>query len=537
MRKYFRFIDGFRRFTKTRMEPEEAAALARTFIKKRVQAREENFLNLAEKGIFQYSESPYRKLLEHRRIRFDDLKQWVSMDGIEAGLRTLEREGIYFTVDEFKGRVPVIRDGLRVQCNPSMFDNPFLSFVYEVRSGATRSAGTRVRIDFDYLHQRSMYDAMLLDIHICLTAPVANWFPVFPGAPGINSSLRFAHIGNPARRWFSQVDEKKLEVGWGRKFAMRAIHTLSRLYGCPLAEAEYVGLNDAHKVATWASQALGEQGRCVIYTFAASAVRVCIAAAEANIDLTGVKFLVTGEPLTPQKREEIESTGASAVPVYGISEAGVIAAGCNTPHEDSDHCHLYKDTTAIITHSLRVPHSDAEVDSFLFTSILYESPKLLLNVGMGDCGDIYSKRCRCGFGEAGFDVHISNLRSYEKLTGEGVTFVGTDFVWIVERHLPEAFGGQSTDYQVLEQENHNGLPQLQLVVSPRVGEINESEVVNTFLRQLKKAEDRGWGQAGTAMWEQCRMVQIIRDYPVPTASGKILPFHLLKLANPVGSRA
>ena len=172
MRKYFRFIDGFRRFTKTRMEPEEAASLARTFIKKRVQAREENFLNLAEKGIFQYSESPYRKLLEHRRIRFDDLKKWVSMDGIEAGLRTLEREGIYFTVDEFKGRVPVIRDGLRVQCNPSMFDNPFLSFVYEVRSGATRSAGTRVRIDFDYLHQRSMYDAMLLDIHGCLTAPV-----------------------------------------------------------------------------------------------------------------------------------------------------------------------------------------------------------------------------------------------------------------------------------------------------------------------------------------------------------------------------
>src|SRR5437016_7216109 len=150
MRKYFRFIDGFRRFTKMRMEPEEAATLARTFIKKRVHAREENFLNLAEKGIFQYSDSPYRKLLEHRRIQFDDLKRWVSRDGIEAGLHILEQAGVYLTVDEFKGRVPVVRDGLRMQCNPSMFDNPFLSFVYEVRSGATRSAGTRVRIDFDY---------------------------------------------------------------------------------------------------------------------------------------------------------------------------------------------------------------------------------------------------------------------------------------------------------------------------------------------------------------------------------------------------
>src|SRR5260370_23370874 len=114
MRKYFRFIGGFRRFTKARMEPQEAATLGRTFIKKRVRAREENFLNLAEKGIFQYSDSPYRKLLERPRIQFDDLKRWVSRDGIEAGLRILEQAGVYFTVDEFKGRVPIVRGGFRL---------------------------------------------------------------------------------------------------------------------------------------------------------------------------------------------------------------------------------------------------------------------------------------------------------------------------------------------------------------------------------------------------------------------------------------
>jgi hypothetical protein len=46
-----------------------------------------------------------------------------------------------------------------------------------------------------------------------------------------------------------------------------------------------------------------------------STVRVCIAAAEANLNLKGTKFLVTDEPLTPQKKREIESVGASAVPV------------------------------------------------------------------------------------------------------------------------------------------------------------------------------------------------------------------------------
>src|ERR1700687_4405777 len=329
MRKYYRFVEGFLRVAKQRMTPEEAIALAKSSIKKRVAARDENFLNFVEKGGFQYSGSPYLKLLEPKKIHFDDLKNWVAKDGIEGSLRTLESEGVYFTVDEFKGKVPVVRNGAEFWCKEGMFDNPFLSYVYEVRSGATRSAGTRVRIDFDYLHQRSLYDALLLNIHGCLDAPIANWFPVFPGAPGINSSLRFAHIGNPARKWFSQVAEDQLNVNWEKKWGTKVIFAMSNLYGNPLAEPEYVGLNDAHKVAEWASQMIEQFGKCVVYTFAASAVRVCIAAAEANRNITGTKFLVTGEPLTPQKKREIEAVGASAIPVYGISEAGVVAAGCN----------------------------------------------------------------------------------------------------------------------------------------------------------------------------------------------------------------
>jgi hypothetical protein len=58
-------------------------------------------------------------------------------------------QGVYFTVDEFKGKVPVRRKGITFVCEEGMFDNPYLSFVYEVRSGTTRSAGTRIRIDFD----------------------------------------------------------------------------------------------------------------------------------------------------------------------------------------------------------------------------------------------------------------------------------------------------------------------------------------------------------------------------------------------------
>ncbi|MGA7046820.1 MAG: hypothetical protein WBY98_11210, partial [Candidatus Sulfotelmatobacter sp.] len=232
-------------------------------LQKRIAAREDNFLSLAERSIFQYPRSPYLPLLAAKRITFSDLKSWVSRDGLEACLRTLELEGVYFTVDEFKGKVPVQRKGINFVCDEGMFDNPYLSFVYEVRSGATRSAGTRIRIDFDYLHQRSLYDAFLLNLHGCLTSPIANWFPVFPGAPGINSSLRFAHIGNPVQQWFSQVAEDQVRVNWEKRWGTKTIFAIHRLYGCPLAEPEYAGLNDAYRIAQWASQALGEHSNCV----------------------------------------------------------------------------------------------------------------------------------------------------------------------------------------------------------------------------------------------------------------------------------
>jgi hypothetical protein len=528
MRKYYRFVSGFRKFNNVRLTPEEAITLARSFIRQRVAAREDNFLNLVEKGIFQNAKSPYLKLLRPKQITLEDLKSWISRYGLEASLHALENEGVYFTVNEFKGVVPVKRNGVEFQCDERMFDNPFLSRAYEVQSGSTRSAGTRVQVDFDYLHQRSLYDALLLDTHGCLTAPVANWFPMFPGAPGINSSLRFAHIGNPVRRWFSQVGRDTAKVGWERNLKVRAIFALSKFYNNPLAEPEHVSLSQAGIVAEWASRMLQEHPRCVVYTFAASAVRVCIAASEQNLNLKGVRFLVTGEPLTAQKRREIESTGATPVPVYGISEAGVIAAGCNTPHVESDHCHLYKDTMAIITHKYSVPFSGAIVNSFLFTTLLYESPKLLLNVGMGDYGDSVVGSCACGLDALGMDVHIGNIRSYEKLTGEGVSFVDSDFIGIIEHKLPAVFGGKSADYQLVEEEDSNGLPRLHLLVSPQVGTVNEEEVVKTFMALLRNTADRTWAQPGTQMWNQSGMVRVVRDFPIPTASGKVLPFHLAR---------
>jgi hypothetical protein len=528
LRKYYRFLDGLRKFAQARMEPAQAVELAHTLLRQRIADREARFLQLVERGIYNHPDSPYLPLLSSRKIGLSDLRAWISGDGLETTLHRLESEGVYFTVDEFKGKKPIQRNGIKLQCREAMFDNPFLGDAYEVRSGATRSAGTRIRIDFEYLHQRSLYDAFLLDVHACLTAPVANWFPIFPGAPGINSSLRFAHIGNPVQRWFSQVAEDQVHVNWEKRLGTKAIFAVHRLCRNPLAEPEFADLQDARRLAHWAAEALQENAHCVIYTFAASAVRICNVAADLNLNLAGAKFFVTGEPLTAHKKEEIEAVGAAAVPVYGISEAGVIAAGCGRANRHADHCHLYKDTTAIIRHRQVVPNFDVALDEYLFTTLLYESPKLLLNVGMGDYGDLNTGDCSCPFTEIGFDSTLGDIRSYEKLTGEGVTFVDTDFVRIVEKELPLIFGGRSTDYQLIEAEDADGFTRLQLLISPRLGSINENRVLETFMTLLRRGEDspESWAQSGVEMWRQTGMVRVTRRDPIPTKSGKILPFHL-----------
>ena len=249
----------------------------------------------------------------------------------------------------------------------------------------------------------------------------------------------------------------------------------------------------------WASQTLSEHANCVVYTFAASAVRVCIAAAEAGLNLKGTKFLVTGEPLTPQKKREIESRrrrGRSRSTEFRKRASLLRDATCPFAKRSlSPLQRHHRNHHPPIT----IPNSDLRLDSYLFTSMLYESPKLLLNVGMGDFGASDVTHCDCEFGQVGFERCLSSIRSYEKLTGEGVTFVDTDFVRIIEKELPDIFGGKSTDYQVVEEEDAKGLTHLRLLVSPRVGKVNEGEVVEKFMMLLKRGEasPESWAQSGS----------------------------------------
>jgi hypothetical protein len=141
------------------------------------------------------------------------------------------------------------------------------------------------------------------------------------------------------------------------------------------------------------------------------------------------------------------------------------------------------------------------VAGLLVTSLLPQAPKILLNVETGDSGELARRSCECPLGRVGLDTHRAEIRSFEKLTDEGMTFVGTRVVRVLEEVLPAHFGGQPSDYQLLEIEDAGGLTHLELRADPALGPLDEARVRAVFLAAL---EDDRRERPMAEIWKQAR---------------------------------
>ena len=111
------------------------------------------------------------------------------------------------------------------------------------------------------------------------------------------------------------------------------------------------------------------------------------------------------------------------------------------------------------------------------------------------------------------------------MTGEGVTVLGSDVTCVLEEVLPLRFGGDPTDYQLVEEEGSGGLVRYRLIVSPRVGPLDEGAVTDTFLAEL--AGRRPPYRFMVEQWVQAGMLTVVRTPPLVTARGKLLAFRTL----------
>jgi hypothetical protein len=516
---FARYTADLRPFLRKRLRPEEC----RRQIRDGIAGREAALVDVLERIHLDRS-SPYRALLVHAGIELGDVYGLVRGEGVEGTLGLLHDAGVYVTLEEFKGRRPIVRGELELPTGAETFDNPLgrRGHVGASTSGS-RGPARRILLDTGHIGHDAAYQWLFVECFGLYERPLAFWRPAPPGRAGTKNVLGYAVLGLPVERWFTQNRLAASSVTW-KEFAVGATTILAtRLWGgTRVPWPQHVDLADARTVAAWLSHACASGRPAVLDTVASSGVRVCAAALQHGLDLRGTLFRFGGEPLTEAKQAVVERAGATAVCHYSMGELGRIAVACARPTARDD-VHVLTDKLAVVQRPRSVGSGGNEVPALLFTTLARTSPKLLLNVESDDYGTLARRRCRCLAGELGLDLHLSGIRSYEKLTSEGMSFVGEELLEVVERVLPARFGGTPADYQLVEEEV-DGLPKVGVVVSPRIGAVDERRVVDAVLETLSAGPGYRGMMAG--LWRSGETLRVVRREPYATATAKILPLHV-----------
>jgi len=523
---YVRACRGLRNFFKESLSIEDAVEK----VSKKRESRSEDFLGIVKRAVYENEDSPFLKLLKSANFEFSDVKSLVDSRGVEGALRELAEEGVYVGINEFKGKNVCVRNGRSFTFKESDFDNILFHSGLEITTGATRSSGTRTMVDFNSLTESAEDFAVMQYVHDLVDTPQIVWMPT---GLGMICVLRYGKLGNTPVGWFSQarwfpkIGKGNLYSSIKNRVMIDSMTYEARRIGIPLPKMKWVDMNYVNEVTKKISAVVKENSRCCVTTFVSSALRACKSAVDSGTDIDGVVFLVTGEPLTPTKRKEIEGTGAEVIPWYAASEIGVISFGCRKP-SNCDDTHLLSNRLAMIQYKREIKDFGISVNAFLLTSLSQFARKRLLNVEMGDYGVMEKLKCRCGYEKLGMADVVYNIRSFEKLTGEGMTLIGSDMVDVLEEDLPAMFGGSSTDYQLVEEEDEKGFTHMDILVTPSLGKLDEKKVIDAVYDGLRK-RSKGGRDLSFEVWEDVGTIRVRREKPIVTKRGKLFSFQINKI--------
>ena len=332
-------------------------------------------------------------------------------------------------------------------------------------------------------------------------------------------AFRQLKAGGTVDRWMVKTPKPASRRRLMSEHRLRYAVAVSRLVGPgTLAAPEYVSA--AVDVAEWAASQVAAGRPALLETPASTGVQVCLAAIDNGLDISGTWFRFAGEPYTKAKAAVVARAGAYAVCHYSVSEVGRVANACTTPAALDD-VHVLTEKLAVLQRP-RLLEGGQTVRSLHLSTLMAICPKLMLNVEVDDYGVLDTRSCGCPLGELGLTTHLREIRSYEKLTGKGISFLGNDLVILVDEILPTRFGGSPTDYQLVEDEVE-GLPRLGVVVSTRVSGIDESALVEVVLATV---ETNPANRAMVETWRKDRTIRVLRREPYETSGAKLLPLHI-----------
>jgi hypothetical protein len=509
-----RFLGGLRSYLATPLSP----GRARVILRERLPKRGDSFLRFLRCCVFARPGSPYFRMFSHAGCAYEDVEAAVRRHGLDHTLLELAHAGIRLSLDEFKGRVPIVRGDLEVRARQADFDGLAGEAGAELRTGGSTGNPARFHNDLPYLAARLPYDRVFLHELGVAEAPVALWYPGPPAGAGLGAVLRYAKGGHPLVRWFDMRSPTVPAAGLDARLLSLGMAWISR--SCPnrVPYPEPVPGRDVSFVLDWLLRQRRRSGRAVLQTYVSQAVRVCRRAWDLGAELGGIVFIVGSEPMTPAKHDEIEATGATVLTRYCCSELGNLAVQCLDSADPADY-HVMSDMIGMVQAGAADGSGERPL---LFTSLFERLPKVLINASLGDCGLVEERTCACPFGELGFTTHLRDVHSVHRVTCEGMTVSAADLSRIIEEALRPKYGGSTLDYQWVEHEDPRGRSRLRLRIAPSVGELDRAGVVADVLSELS-ASSRG-GRLTAGLWREAGTIVVERSSPRTTASAKTLPF-------------
>jgi len=494
------------------LTPEEAMARVR----ERMATRESRFLNALRCLIYENPESPYRRLLNWAGCEYGDLERSVAARGVDGALEELRDTGVRLTLEEFKGIRPITRSGLTFEPEEADFDNPVAtSGGFQATTSGSQGAAARVMYNWGSLSEQSAHELLLAWHHGVVDDPLALWYPVLPGVAGVHNLLINLKFGRPPARWFSQVDPAGLTLL--HRISIHGIRWGGRVAGLFVPRPEFADLSHADRVLDWMSSVHGSGRTSAVRTFVSSAIRLAERARQRGLNLSGAVIFTGGEPLTEARRRFIESVGWHAIPRYAAAETGVLGAGC-AARTASDDMHLYTDRVAVIGGAS--VHEDGDAAPLLITTLSLHTGKVLLNTDLGDSGRLSMRPCGCVFGELGLNQRVSEVRSQERLTVEGMT-VRTAALDALLGRLVEEAGGAPDSHQFWPAQNEAGLDRLIVALSPDLGPLDEERFLEALYDRMLMG---GPGlDLAASLWKQAGTVRIVREHPRQSRGAKLPP--------------
>jgi hypothetical protein len=412
-----------------------------------------------------------------------------------------------------------VRGSARFSLRPADLRNPAATVHLLAQSSGSRGPSTPVPMDLRSNWDQAVNRRLTLEARGALGWRLALWS--VPGGMEAMIVLRFAASGKPPERWFSPLDPASSDLHARYRLSAVLLQVGARLAGVGLPGPVWAPLNDPRPLLTWLREVKRAGQTPHVKTIPGAALRLGRAAEAAGDDLAGVRLTLTGEPLTRQKRAILARLGADAVSDYGSVECGAISEWCAAPVE-ADEMHLFEDLHAVIQAG---PDNVAGLPprALLMTSLRPSAPLLFLNLSLGDQARLSRRECGCPLAAAGWRTLVHEVRSFEKLSVEGVSLLDADLVALLEEVLPARFGGSPADFQLVERTTDEGPSTLTLIVDPSVGPLDERALVEVFLTALGGGSESD--RISALVLRQGRRIRVERRPPHAQASGKVLHLH------------